>query len=277
MQNNPLSKHFRQPQLYIQLPSGGKYYPAGALDMPVTKEIPVYPMTARDELIFITPDALLNGQSTVDVIHSCCPNIKNAWEMPTTDLDTVLIAIRQATYGNKMDFTSVCPHCGSQNENSMDLSVLSGQIESADFEQPLEYKELTFFFRPADYKSFNDTSKENFEQQRLLQISASTELDEETKNSQFQVLFKKLMDFTVSQMTNSVTAIKTDGVTVTDREHIEDFFKNCDKDTWNAVKNHLDTLNKQSRMPEIDLVCENEECNKEYTTPLLFETSNFFG
>lgn len=277
MQNNPLSKHFRQPQLYIQLPSGGNHYPPGALEMPVTKEIPVYPMTARDELIFITPDALLNGQSTVDVIQSCCPNIKNAWQMPTTDLDTVLIAIRQATYGNSMDFTSVCPHCNSQNENSVDLSILSGQVKSADFSKPLEYKDLTFFFKPADYKSFNDASKENFDQQRLLQLSANTELDDETKTAQFQVLFKKLMEFTVVQMTNSITAIKSEGTTVTDRGHIEDFFRNCDKETWKAVKEYLEALNAESRMPELNLVCENETCNKEYKTPLLFETSSFFG
>ena len=82
MQNNPLAKHFRQPQLYIQLPSKGKYYPPGTLEMPVTKELPVYPMTAKDELSFMTPDALLNGQGTVDVIQSCIPNIKDAWAMP---------------------------------------------------------------------------------------------------------------------------------------------------------------------------------------------------
>ena len=31
-----------------------------------------------DEITFKTPDALLNGQATVDVIQSCIPNIKDA-------------------------------------------------------------------------------------------------------------------------------------------------------------------------------------------------------
>jgi len=28
---NPLQKYFRQPKIYIKLPSGGQFYPEGAL------------------------------------------------------------------------------------------------------------------------------------------------------------------------------------------------------------------------------------------------------
>ena len=76
---NPLQKYFRQPKIYIKLPSNGKWYPNGSLEVTDNMEFPVYAMTARDELMFKTPDALLNGQSTVDVIQSCVPSIKNAW------------------------------------------------------------------------------------------------------------------------------------------------------------------------------------------------------
>ena len=55
--------------------------------MPENRELPVYPMTAIDEITYRTPDALFNGQAVVNVIHSCVPNIKNAWEIPGTDLD----------------------------------------------------------------------------------------------------------------------------------------------------------------------------------------------
>ena len=47
---NPLKKYFRQPKLYINLPSKGKFYPAGSLNMPETGELPVFPMTAKDIL-----------------------------------------------------------------------------------------------------------------------------------------------------------------------------------------------------------------------------------
>ena len=110
--SNPLAKHFRQPVMYLKLPSNGRWWANGALEIPVTGEIPIYAMTAKDELMFKTPDALLNGQGVVDVIQSCMPNIKDAWRIPNLDIDVILIAIRIASYGHEMEFESTCPHCG---------------------------------------------------------------------------------------------------------------------------------------------------------------------
>ena len=84
---NPLKQFFRQPVIYARLPSKGKFYPPGTLDMPANNELPVLPMTAIDEITYRTPDALYNGQATVDVIQSCLPNIKNAWVIPAMDMD----------------------------------------------------------------------------------------------------------------------------------------------------------------------------------------------
>ena len=69
---NPLGKYYRQPQIYIKLPSKGKYYTADVFTPTETGEIPVLPMTAKDELAFKTPDAMMNGQATVDVSSRVC-------------------------------------------------------------------------------------------------------------------------------------------------------------------------------------------------------------
>jgi hypothetical protein len=90
---NPLSQYFRQPSIYIKLPSGGQFYPPGALDMPPNGELPILPMTAVDEITYRTPDALYNGVATVDVIRSCVPNIIDPWCIPVIDVDPLLIAI----------------------------------------------------------------------------------------------------------------------------------------------------------------------------------------
>ena len=89
--NNPLQKHFRQPAVYLRLPAGGRFWDSKALEMPESMEIPIYPMTIKDEITIKTPDALMNGQGVVDVIHSCCPSIKNAWATPSVDLDAIFI------------------------------------------------------------------------------------------------------------------------------------------------------------------------------------------
>ena len=102
---NPLASLMRQPKIYVKLPSNGKYWPEGSLNITQNSEYPIYSMTAKDELILKTPDALMNGQAVVDVIQSCMPNVINAWEMPNIDTDAILIAIRLATYGDSMDTT----------------------------------------------------------------------------------------------------------------------------------------------------------------------------
>ena len=65
---NPLANWFRQPKIYVKLPSQGRFYPDGTLDVSTTEEYPVYSMTAKDELMFKTPDALITGQASVEVI-----------------------------------------------------------------------------------------------------------------------------------------------------------------------------------------------------------------
>ena len=56
-QQNPLSQFFRQPKVYIKLPSGGRFWPPGSQDVSDSGEYAVYAMTAKDELMFKTPDS----------------------------------------------------------------------------------------------------------------------------------------------------------------------------------------------------------------------------
>ena len=89
--NNPLQKYFRQPKVFISLPSKGLFYPEGALQGD-HNNAPIFGMTGMDEIIFKTPDALFNGEATVKVVESCCPYIKDAKDMPSIDVDALLVA-----------------------------------------------------------------------------------------------------------------------------------------------------------------------------------------
>lgn len=277
-QINPLFKHFRQPQMYLKLPSKGRWYPEGSLVVPPTGELPVFAMSARDELTLKTPDALLNGQATVDVIESCLPNIKNAWHVPMVDLDAILIAIRKASYGAQMDFISACPHCNTKNEHTANLDYLAEKITCPDFDTTIKVEGLEFFIRPQTFEQYNKASLESFEQQRIIAVVTNDSLTEEEKKAKFNDLFNKLLDMTVDQVAKSVSAIKTeDGTVVDQQEYIIEYFKNCNKDAWEAIKNRLSKLNLQNPIKQIEVICENAECAKQYTTPLEFETSSFFG
>ena len=81
-----------------------------------------------------TPDALLNGQSVVNVIQSCLPNIKNAWQIPSIDVDAILIAVRIATYGEKMEIETRVLSAGTERKFDLDLRQLLDRY--AKWEQP---------------------------------------------------------------------------------------------------------------------------------------------
>ena len=51
MENNPLQKYYRQPKIYLDLPSKGNFYPKGAIEGDPSK-LPVFGMTAMDEIMF---------------------------------------------------------------------------------------------------------------------------------------------------------------------------------------------------------------------------------
>jgi len=275
---NPLAKHFRQPILYIKLPSGGKWYQDGAIELSAVGEIPVYAMTARDEITMKTPDALMNGASTVAVIESCCPSIKNAWSLPTVDLDTILLAIRLATYGKEMEFTAVCPHCITKNEQAIDVSVLMSRISLGDWSTPVLVAGLEIVLKPQSYEEYNKNNKLNYEEQRIMQLVQNEEISDEDKIKQFDGMFKKLIETGIDQISKSIDYITTqDGVKVTDKTHIVEFLNNCDKSIWDAIKGRLDHIKAQNNYNDIALTCVNEHCAKPFTAPFVFEQTNFFG
>ena len=276
-QSNPLSKHFRQPQLYIKLPSGGKWYRPNELDLPVTQEIPIFAMTAKDELISKTPDALMSGQATVDLIKSCAPNIKNPWQMPGLDLDYVLINIRRATYGNAMSFTVVCPHCQRKNETTVNLEFLANKLMAIEFQELCQTSDLEVYLKPQTFQDVNNVSMRQFESQRLLGSMDDSSLTDREKIERTKLLIQSLSDLVVQNLSDCIVAIRTsDGVVVENKTHINEFLQNCDKKIWEDIKIHLQKIADQNPLKSISLTCEHKDCAKTFDTPVIVEMSNFF-
>ena len=147
--NNPLQQYFRQPKIFISLPSKGIYNSPGSLDGDLTS-IPVYGMTGSDVIIAKTPDALLSGESTVRVIQSCCPTIKNAWELSVLDTDLVFAAIKIATYGNDLEVTHECKKCGSVNDYILDLSRITNYYTSCQYNNTIKAVSYTHLTLPTN-------------------------------------------------------------------------------------------------------------------------------
>ena len=103
---SPLTKYQRQPKQSIDLPSKGRWYSQGSLEK--SEELEVFSMTASNEIATKTPDTLLSGNTTVDIIKSCVPSIRNPWEIPLTDIYTILGVIRMASYGSSINAKNTC-------------------------------------------------------------------------------------------------------------------------------------------------------------------------
>lgn len=278
---NPLQKYFRQPKNYVRLPSRGKYYPVGTLDLPVTGELPVYAMTAKDELTFKTPDALMNGQATVDVIQSCMPNIKNAWLMPSIDLDAVLIAIRIATYGESMDVSITVPNTTIKRDYSMDLRRALDDLMLGKFLDSLMIGAMQVNLRPINYKEFTDGAVKTFEEQRIYNVVNDNKIDDQTKLDMFHQSFRKLTDITIAMVSNSVVSIEVDGATVTDTNHIREFIANADKNFYAAVMEHVTQQRESFSIKPIQVTSTPEDITagapKTFEVPVTFDQSNFFA
>jgi len=277
IQQNPLQQYMRQPAIYVKLPSLGLYYGPGALQLPDNKEIPVMPMSTRDEITVNTPDALMNGQGVVDMIHSCCPNIKNAWLMPITDLDIVLIGIRIASYGEKMEYTSTCPNCENADNYEIDLrQFMDLPVDMGVFDIPFEYKGVKIFVQPMNYDTLNKQNLESFEQQRLITMINDTELSAEDKQRRFQEIFRNMTSYTLANVTGSIAKIITpDGVVVNNELHISDYVKNSERQFYKELKDHMTAISKS--VPAKDVTTSCAECSEKYTTPFTFDQSNFFA
>jgi hypothetical protein len=273
--SNPLSQYFRQPSIYIKLPSQGQNYPSGTLVIPANGELPVYPMTAIDEITYRTPDALFNGQATVNVIQSCVPNIKDAWAVPSIDLDTILIAIRIASYGHDMEFATTCPACQDTTERSIDLRTMLDALRAPDYAAHVSHGDLSIYFRPLNYKNLNDNSALQYEQQKLLQVIPDSTISEADKMTALTQAFKSLTEITIRSLAISITAIKTPQALVSEPAHIEEFLKNCERDLFNQIRDHVLQLREQSELQPLKLEC--TACNHQYEQALTLDMASFFA
>lgn len=272
---NPLKKFFRQPALYIQLPSEGNYYPPGAIVIPPNKEIPVFPMTALDEITYRTADALFNGSAVAEVIKSCVPAIKEPWAIPSIDLNSLIIAIRIASNGNTMEFESACPECKENNDFDLDLRTVLGNIKTPDMGDPLAIGDLKIYFKPLTYKEINDNTLAQYEDQRLLASIPESDLPDEEKIKRLNEAFLQLTRLTMNAMSASISMVVAGDDIVSDQTFIQEYIKECDKDTFDRIRDHITSLRDSAELKPLTLVCHG--CGHKYNTPFTLNPSNFFG
>ena len=278
---NPLNKYFRQASIYVALPSGTDY-PLDVVTPSKTGEIGIMPMTAKDEIRFKTPDTLMNGQGVVDVIESCVPDIKDAWQIKSYDLDTILVAIRIATYGETMEINFNVPGANESVAHTVNLPAILDEIQKTTVDTAFTLKDgLKITVQPLTYRDMTSTSLQTFQQQKMYTAIQDSELPDEDKAARFNDAFKKLTELNSSILLKNMASITmTDGTVITDPTHIKEFVDNANTTVIKEIETKLMDLRTQGAVKPLKMKASEEQIKKgapaSYEVPVTFDTSNFF-
>jgi hypothetical protein len=278
---NPLNKYFRQAAIHITLPSNGDY-PPHVVTPSATGEFPVMPMTAKDEIKFKTPDALMNGQGVVDVIQSCIPNIKDAWQIKSHDVDTILIAIRIATYGETMDLQFNVPTINEQVTHTINLPATLDQIRQDKIQNTITLEDgLIVETRPLTYRDMTQTSLKTFQQQKMYSSVQNSDISDEEKVKRFDESFKALTELNSKVLLKNISKVTTpEGAEVSDPVQIKEFVDNANATLITELQDELAVIRVQGSVKPLTLKATEDQIKKgapaTYQVPVTFDTANFF-
>jgi hypothetical protein len=274
-ENNPLKSYFRKPGIWIKLPSQGKFYSERPAEFNDMGEIPVYPMTAKDELIMKNADALLNGSAINSLITSCVPSIKNVETMPNVDLDALLIAIRRCTYGEKIDISSTCDNCSATNENSIDLNHFISAINVIEDIDPIDVDDIKIYVKPINVKQLLDLNWVQYEQVRNIQLAEQNQVGEQEKVNILQESYRKLTEKNLEVISNCIdTVLLPDGTSVTDSGNIKEWAEQLSQPDFKKIELAIMSLSEKGVPKKFTNVC--SACNTEYQAGLDLNPTTFF-
>jgi hypothetical protein len=271
---NPLQQYFRQPKIYVSLPSQGIFNTPGAINGDPS-QLAVSAMTGMDEVIIKTPDALFTGEASVKVIESCCPSIKNAWELSSLDTDLMFVAIRIATYGNNMTVSNICGQCGTPTDYELNLNNIVEHFAKCKFENTVHLKELVVKIKPLTYKQQTDYNLQVYELQKQVRQATDIEDPIEQQNT-INKLWEELAKVQLNLNIISIDSVQTPEQTVTERVFIEEWLSNCEKEVTAKISEVVGINKTNWTIPTYPVECGNTECKHETNLAIELDSSNFF-
>ena len=276
-QNNPLKSYFRKPGIWVKLPSQGHFYKIAVKDLNDMGEIPVYPMTAKDELLLKNADALLNGNAITELIKSCAPAINDPENMPSIDLDVVLLAIRRATYGSTMDI-AVTHDCkeNATNEVSINLDGLIGTIKTIDSVEPVTLStDIKVFIKPITVKQLLNLNWVQYEQVRNIQLAEQDNVDEKTRVDMLQKSYYELTNQNIKIVSECIdTVVLPDGISVSDPVNIKEWATDLSKQDFKLIETAIMTVGNKGVDKTFKVQC--RHCDQEFESNVDLNPTTFF-
>lgn len=277
MTNPLLSKH-RIPKVYCSLPSQLQFYPKDSVEVTVNGEVAVYALTVKDQILLKTPDALLNGDTLVQIIQNCVPAIKDATQLVEPDINTLMVAIRSATNGPMWSWDCVCPNCNKELNYEFNLgNLIDTQIKTewnpiVNLQNEYEVK-----IRPFNFKQRHISILNEIEEAKANRILASkSELDADDQAIEMTKIIDRISSGLlelVSMSVMSVTIVSSNEV-VDNPDYIKEFVFSLSKAEADAISTKIKDLNKSGIDTNQNLKC--ESCGHEWNQDIDFDPTSFF-
>lgn len=132
---NPLLQRIKMPGETVRLPSGGIFYKSGELSSKVKNgEVHVYPMSTYDEIVFKSPEKLINGTAIEEVFKRCIPDVEKPLELFAKDIDYLTTALKRVTFGPFVDvkYNHACSETATEHEYKCDVNVFMKNTKVID-------------------------------------------------------------------------------------------------------------------------------------------------
>lgn len=282
--SNPLQKFMRSEKFFIKLPSDGHYYADDLVTFSDSREVGILPMTAMDEILLNTPDALLNGEGIKKAVESCVPAVKDASKLVVADFEVLLLAIRKASHGDAMEFVSTCPKCEKENEYNASVQGMLDTVEQLDPPYSVDIeKGLTVFVKPYTFESVTLMALQSIETAKVIQaMNLGEDVDEadmlETLKAEYTKSITRIAKMAVETVTDGIDYVEivADGVStkVTDSAHIAEWLAAKDKAVVDAIQAKVANIpvgiNK-----DIPVTC--EHCKHEWEARVEINPTDFFA
>jgi hypothetical protein len=281
MNNNPLSKYFRQAGAYVRLPTLGIWYTDGSVNLNDEGEIPIYPLSAIDDILLNTPDAMLNGQALEKVIKNCAPDVKDIKKLLIPDLETIFVGMKAASNNGKFDLDRKCPKCEYENTYEVNCNgLLATSTIINENDRKITFNgELEVWVKPYTFEMRQLFIKREFAEEKLLRSidESNKQIDELEKAKILAESVDRISNITfdlVSKSIEKIVLLQTNE-TITDKNHINEWLTNISKKEADIVIETVNKLNSVGPNKEFPAQC--TKCEHTWTETLNFDPSSFFG
>ncbi len=302
---NPLIVGIDQlPATSVALPTGGYFYDDTVLEAGTdVADAMVRPFTMWQEVHFNDFYSVTSGHAHIQLINQCAPWVIKPDELCQPDIEVIMLAAREASYGPKMKMRLKCqnpgtkkgeglngeeievPTCGANINVEVDIREAILQYEPiADLDDwktviKMGKSEWTVLLRPKLYKDTIQIIKlagEQFKIAAAMQKKDQSELDLDAKTSEKLLKIKDAIRL-LSFLASIRGVIPKGGDVIYDRNLIEEWLNVLPKSLIETIETKSKSLlEKYDKAALFDTKC--PECGHEMKDiSIMNDPNHFFG